>query len=101
MRALTVLANQLIVGSGTTWNQGTVVGRWTGTAWQSLDSDCWSDPYSGSPDWVRALGVHDGRLVAGGSFTAWGTGCNGQWGWGLFHWDDGPGHWQDFSGYIP
>jgi len=101
VRAMTSYANQLVVGSGTTWNNGMMVGRWTGNGWQSLDSTC-SIPFGASPDWIRSMTVHNNQLIAGGSFTQWSDiPCHGQYGWGLFSWDN-TSTWQaNFSDYIP
>lgn len=106
VRALTTYNGQLVAGAGTTWDfTHTIVGRWTGSSWQSLGNDyCMSEFDNMSPDWVRALTVHNGQLVSGGNLTRWGApdpqgDClGGQWGYGLGHWD-GVAHWR-FDGQL-
>ena len=84
-----LVAGTVVWSEGTgTW--GNIVVRWDGTTWQSLGDGELLPPF---PNAVRAFGVYDGKLYAGGQFIeADGTdvgfvACwNGKY-WGSFsHW---------------
>jgi hypothetical protein len=86
--ALTVFNGQLVAGGLFTTAGGTAcncIASWNGSNWQPLGTGMGSS--SGGYPNVVALGVYNGELVAGGSFTtAGGVTCNGIASWNGSSW---------------